>query len=274
MFTKVSDRSAYVYHYTTAKRALELILPAKRLLLGCYGQTNDPKETKQWTFALGGLGENDPYVCIDEISKQVSTAIKSRAHIFCASIDSPEVKSEIGLEIHSRGFARPRMWDQYGDKHNGVCLIFLREHVNKLISEQFPHDLRVSRQVVYRNKSFINNLSPSDPYLINMQHLRRVGIDQYARDHIVTHWEHLFFEKSLDWRDEHEYRWLVANNSEKKIFLNYEESLSAIVFGQDCSEVNIREAIRLAKGSGTKFEQLIWKNSAPWLSFRMDWNTF
>ncbi|MDO8777999.1 MAG: DUF2971 domain-containing protein [Burkholderiaceae bacterium] len=274
MFTTVSDRSAYVYHYTSAEKAIELILPEKQLLLGSYGRTNDPKETKQWTFALSGLGQNDPYVSIDEMSRQVSTAIKTRAHILCASIDSPDVKFEIGLDIHSRGFARPRMWDQYGAKHKGVCLVFLREHLNKLIEEKFPQDFRVSRQVTYRNKSFVNNLVPSDPYVINMQHLLTVGIDQYARDHIFTHWEHLFFEKAVDWRDEHEYRWLVANNSDEMIFLNYENSLSAIVFGQDCSEVHIKEAVRLARGSGTMFEQLKWKNSAPWLSFRMDWNSF
>lgn len=274
MFTQVPDRFAFVYHYTSAEKAIDLILPKKRLLLGSYGRTNDPKETKQWTFALGGLGPKDPYVSIDDVSNQVSSAIKSRAHILCASLDSPEVESEIGLEIHSRGFARPRMWDQYGAKHTGVCLVFLREHLNKLVEEQFPQGLRVASRVAYRNRSFINNLGPSDPYVVNMQHLHTVGIDRYARDHTVTHGKHLFFEKSADWRDEHEYRWLVANDSDEPIYLDYEKALSAIVFGQDCSEENIRTAVRLARGSDTMYEQLRWKNSAPWLSFRMDWNAF
>ena len=104
-----------------------------------------------------------------------------------------------------------------------------------------------------------------------MAHLRAVGLDQYARDHIVTHWKHLFFEKAVDWRDEHEFRWLVANDSDEQIFVHYGSSLSAIVFGQDCPESRLQEAVHLAKAHGASFEQLQWKNAAPWLSFRTDW---
>lgn len=270
MFTHLLDRSVFVYHYTSAKTAAELILPHRRLRLGSYAQTNDPKETKEWVFAIGGLGPQDDYVSVEDVSAQVSRAIKSRAHVLCASLDVRSIDS-LAPEVHSRGFARPRMWDQYGHRHTGVCLVFHREHLSKLIEEQFPDALVLGKAITYKNRPFANSLSADDPYLINYPHLLKVGLEQYARDHIVTHGDHIFFEKAEDWRDEHEFRWLVATYSPRETFLLFDRALVGIVFGQDCEEGQVRTCVRLARAGGTQFEQIKWRNSAPWLSFRLDW---
>jgi len=109
--------------------------------------------------------------------------------------------------------------------------------------------------------------------MIHYPRFQAVGLDQYARDHIVTHFDHLFFEKAVDWRDEREHRWLVCNESPDDVYLEFRSALSGVIFGQDCPPDKVRAAVRLARagGGGVQFEQLKWRNSAPWLSFRLDW---
>ena len=41
----------------------------------------------------------------------------------------------------------------------------------------------------------------------------------------------LFFRKSIDWRDESEYRWLLFDPTEEPIFVPVENSIKAVVLG-------------------------------------------
>jgi hypothetical protein len=273
MFTQFldSDRDAFVYHYTTARKAIDLILPRRRLLLGNYGKTNDPKETKDWTFVLAGLSPNEDYFSIEEHSRAVSQAIKKRSHIFCASADGP-AEHAIAPEAHSRGFGRPRMWDQYGDKHKGVCLVFFKEHLDRLIRSQHPNAWHRRGKVAYLNRPLAPDLRVWEPYTINMPLLRQLGVHDYAEQHIYRHAAHLFFEKARDWRDEQEFRWLAVTGTSDDVFVEFDCSLTAVVFGEHCSEEHVRSIVRLAKGGGVQFEQLKWRNAAPWFSFRLDWS--
>lgn len=52
------DTDQYVYHYTRRETAFQHILPSRTIRLGPLSQTNDPRETKSWTFGLSG-GSND-----------------------------------------------------------------------------------------------------------------------------------------------------------------------------------------------------------------------
>jgi hypothetical protein len=48
-----NDPGTYVAHYTRAEIALDLILKNNSLRLGPLSATNDPRETKTLSFALG-----------------------------------------------------------------------------------------------------------------------------------------------------------------------------------------------------------------------------
>ena len=270
IFSTLKDQTEFVYHYTRAEAAINWILPSRRLKLGAYAKTNDPKEVKQWTFGLGNVPLQADHVSIDEISARVSSAIKQQAHVFCAGVDTGLVEGA-GYEIHCRGFARPRMWDQYGDKHKGVCLIFRRARLDKLFIDQHSDMTVHGGRVKYHDRSPFLDLRVDHPYLIDYPRLLRVGVQQYAIEHLHRHLGHFFFEKATDWRDEHEHRWLVVSSASDDIYLSYEDALAGVVFGEDCPADHVRQCVRLARRPGTDFEQLKWKNSAPMLSVRDDW---
>ena len=46
-------------------------------------------------------------------------------------------------EDYRRGYARPRMWEQYGDNHRGVCLVFDKAELHATVMPQLealgPH---------------------------------------------------------------------------------------------------------------------------------------
>jgi hypothetical protein len=70
-------------------------------------------------------------------------------------------------------------------------------------------------------------------------------------------------EKAEDWRDEQEFRWLAANDTAEPIFVNYSGALSAIVFGQDCPEADVRAAVAvLSNGLARDVAQVAPVNNA------------
>jgi len=273
LFSRLKDPEEFVYHYTCADTAAQLILSNRTIKFGTYERTNDPKESKQWTFVIGNPPAGAGYIDIHAVSEEVSVAIKRCAHVLCCSVDLPTPECAQGVDIQHRGYARPRMWDQYGRKHKGVCLIFRRARLTELLLAHTGRKGVLAGLVTYQNRGFAPRLDTTEPYLIDYQLLQRVGPDRYALEHIRRHHAALFFEKAVDWRDELEYRWVVANPNSAPIFLNFENALAGIAFGEDCPEEALRACVRAAMQSGTDFEQLKWKNSAPWLSMRMDWAT-
>jgi hypothetical protein len=273
LFSQLKDHEEFVYHYTCADTAAKLILPNRTIKFGTYEGTNDPKEFKQWKFVIGSLPAGAGYIDIDAISEEVSAAIKRCAHVLCCGVDLPTPDSAQGADIQHRGYARPRMWDQYGRKHKGVCLIFRRTRLTELLLAHAGRKGVLAGLVNYQNRGFAPRLDNSEPYLIDYQFLQRVGSSRYALEHIRCHHAALFFEKAVDWRDEREYRWVVANPNSAPIFLHFDNALAGIAFGEDCPEDTLRACVRAARRPGTDFEQLSWKNSAPWVSMRMDWDT-
>lgn len=270
IFSTLKDQSEFVYHYTRAATAIDWILSTGRIKLGAYATTNDPKEVKQWTFSLANVPPSEGYIKIDAVSIPLSAAIKRQAHIFCSSIDTGLVEGP-GYEIHCRGFARPRMWDQYGDKHKGLCLVFRSSRLDELFVEQHADKDVFSGRVIYQDRSPYNDLRWPSPYLIDYLRFKASGPDRYVRDHLHLHRKHFFFEKATDWRDEHEQRWLVLDECAAEVFLSYKDALVGVAFGEDCSPADVQACVRLARRPGTDFAQLRWKNSAPLLEPRDDW---
>ncbi|WP_318468306.1 DUF2971 domain-containing protein [Photobacterium leiognathi] len=123
MYTFLNDSKKYVYHYTSVDTAVDYILKDETLLVSCYNKTNDPKETKDWFFIPGSNHGR----CLDKytpeyLSKIMNPVIKEATHVICFTKD--EVLTGNFNDMARRGFCKPRMWAQYGDKHKGVCLIF------------------------------------------------------------------------------------------------------------------------------------------------------
>ena len=146
----LSDTSEYIYHYTSVDTLLKYILPQKRLRFSPLENTNDPEERK-WhvSCAVGEPGDDWSDICIHDILNEISSGIARNARIICFSQDDTGACGAWGGLYYTKGFARPRMWAQYGQNHTGVCLVFKRDNVVSKFSKDFENEIHYAGNVSY-----------------------------------------------------------------------------------------------------------------------------
>lgn len=265
MIENVTSSDAFLYHYTKASTARNLIFPNGTLLFGRYIETNDPKETKAWQFDLGTNNNIDLGAYkMGELSTWLSNELKQNARLACFSKDSAALTGNHLQDIFKRGFCKPRMWVQYAEKHSGVCLVFDLKKLTQQIEEQFGHSsLVLAGAVEYVDRSVVRSLVDQQ-YMINLDVLESVGRTAYVDLHLRTHYPRLFFEKMVDWRDETEWRWIVFNNTSGELYLNITKCLSGVMFGENTDEKEIQEIMEQTESWGIRYMGLKWKNCSPW----------
>ncbi|MGF1718135.1 DUF2971 domain-containing protein [Photobacterium chitinilyticum] len=232
-------------------------------------RTNDPKESKNWKFDFHVDGKLSPtFEESTQLWSDVSEEIKTKCKVLCFSKDIPGLGKDMLNDIYLRGFAKPRMWAQYGDNHKGLCLIFDRKRIETLLIEQFDQKAELyGSDIHYRNSPLKGDITRS-PYTLHYPLLKELGVVEYVKRHIYTHNAELIFEKSLDWRDENEYRFLMHIDSLENQFLKFDNALKGVVFGADTDDEDQRKVFQLTYKGGTQFEQICYSNGTPWYSFK------
>lgn len=271
MIENVSSIETYLYHYTKAKTALDFILQNLTLCLGNYTKTNDPKESKSWEFGLGSNEKRDlgKYNTI-ETSRWLSTELKLRAKLACFSMDRVPLTGNHLVDVHNRGFCKPRMWAQYSEDHAGICLVFDQQKLLAQVKSQFgSNSLVIAGPIQYMDRNIVRGLEDHE-YMIDVDALEPLGKAAYVNLHIRKHYGSLFFEKMLDWRDESEWRVVVFSNFESELYLRLEDSLVGIMFGENIGEEMTQRIMAHTSSWGIQYMGLKWKNSSPWY----DYNTF
>jgi len=273
VFGSHTDNRTYIYHYTSAKTAKELILSNRTLRFGEYSKTNDPQETMSWQFHMGtNLGEDSPlndldHRDMDELSVKFDKYIKENTYVLCFCCDG-NLTGDTVKDIHSRGYCKPKMWAQYGDEHRGVCLVFNQSLIKNYIGEQFmPADFLAEGSVRYFNQNVVGNMY-SSPFGIYYDRMDELGFESYAAEHLKIWMGDLFFTKATDWSNEAEYRAVMFKPGATNLLLNYGDALEGIVFGNYCSKKDIEDICSIEHSA--VMEQLTWKNWAPWYSHRKD----
>ena len=122
-----------VCHYTKRDVALEKILYSKKLQLGQFGFTDDPRESKVPVFSILDDIDNSIHTNKAVLEQRALDAIGSilteEWKVLCVTCAKTKSRSQ---NIHKKtiddglspGYSRPRMWAQYAENHKGVCLIF------------------------------------------------------------------------------------------------------------------------------------------------------
>lgn len=268
MIEGLSSAEKYLYHYTSAEVAFQYILPDRVLKLGRYKNTNDPKEAKSWSFDFGtnedrDLGKYDQ----EAMSIWLNERLKSGVRILCCSCDTPPLTGSHIKDIFNRGFCKPRMWAQYGGDHSGVCLVFDKGRLSQNMRDQLSETRTVVEgPIEYRDRDIVRDLwNPDDQqYTINIDHLETVGSDRYPGDHFYTHYKRLFFEKIRDWRTESEWRFMTFSEMDDEVFLQVDECLAGVIFGDSVTDTTIDEAMRITSDLSFHFMGLRWTNCSPW----------
>lgn len=229
---EVFKGSDTVFHYCPAETAIKLILLSKKLRLSPRGNSNDPIENLPpfVSFSEYGYPEDERASMGD--AKIFAGKIISRieyAKQICFCMNNTRINDRVThttLPYEYYGFLKPRMWDQYGDKYNGVCLAFSR----KKLEEESKTDDLICDEVDYIRYSDLelNHLS------VDTVKLKKDGYYEYLEEY-EKRVDSILFSKHLDYGDENEYR-IISTSSNDYDYLNIEKCLKGIIFSDYVDE--------------------------------------
>lgn len=237
----MGNSDSILYHYTKFDTAIDYILKEKKLRFSNLRGANDPYE--KYNFVFSGS-----YSCVDKPEKNkmnflttsfwISNALKEGVQTICFAED---IKTEniVGQQLYNigRGFAKPRMWAQYAENFMGICLLFNKDKLLRIVDEELQ-SVEISHAKIhyYREEEFIwkvshaTNINESEMQLTN-----EVLLDKKINDNRQL----FFFSKHIDWKDENEYRLLIRNFSDEYVYVNIDGTLEKIIVGMDTDETKV-----------------------------------
>lgn len=266
----------FVYHYTSLETA-KIIAGNLTLRMGDFQGTNDPKESKDWHFDLFARGDSAlEKIDAGKLSSDLSGAIKRHARVLCFCRDAAGLTGDFVEDISLRGHFKARMWAQYGSSHkdacdsnkrglhSGVCFVLDRNKLIEAARESCGEVMLLCNgNVTYRNRPVIPKVEERT-YFADVDVLRRVGFERYWRLHACRHASRLFFEKSLDWRDECEFRILALLDAPREVFIDIRDCLSGLFLGEKCDKITAESLINGMMDRGVHVMGVSWKNCTPW----------
>jgi hypothetical protein len=187
----------------------------------------DPRESKLWVPfnsdpAPRSVGDSEELRQLvgDEVER-----FRERCKVLSMSVDR---RSD---DIYSRGFAKPRMWEQYGDAYRGVCLGFHRHALSAAAAASLEgQGLLEAGFVAYWNEDAIIEVS-----LAAARRNPRRAIDATFDDQ----WQPMFLRKLTDWAQEDEYRFILHAREAEPVYREVEfppEALSFVYVGEDSAD--------------------------------------
>jgi DUF2971 family protein len=264
MIYGVTESNRFLYHYTR-RRSADLILENRQLRMTPYEQTNDPRENKAWRFWLTGATEQELLQhSVGDVSREFSRALKKLVRVTCFCTDSESLSGDPIRDISKRGLAKPRMWQQYGEEHKGVCFVLDRESFAEQMKIQFDGLCGAySGKMTYIDRMFVPDFDRRE-FGIDVSYLDRVGLVPHVTRHAHTFRQPLFFEKMTDWQQENEFRWIVLSREDKDVFVDISQSLVGVVFGEKLEPI---EPMLKKLSSKVRTVRLGWINGCPWYDF-------
>lgn len=231
-------------HYTKAATAFEHILRTRTLRLGAYADMQDPAENKDIVPGTATYGDREDAeegwnAAIDAIKQ-----MRDSCRLLCLTHDAVSTRGTFGCS-----WARPRMWEQYGDRHRGACLLFDRDRLHAVLEyEGQGHGAFYLGDVRYTEAGIAESATRSimDDRIFNAEE-RDEAIDEY----IDTHHRDFFFLKSDDFRSEHEFRAvLLAGDFDDDVHIDYRDALVAVVVGERFPDWQIAGAAEICNEAG------------------------
>lgn len=257
------ERDKYFFHYTTAHAAFEHILKDRRLRFSRYLEMRDPLENKEWWFSAGGRGtENE-----DEENQRVSewwvfnraaNKVRARSFLLSLTVDTPLGETE-EEDPFCRGWARARMWEQYAEKNEGVCLVFDRERLTEAVLGSLRGDRHAT---IYQQEVSYEGAGIMKP-IIDIETLAGEVTAETVSSFIEDNYEPLFFHKLLDWQSEHEYRFCTIAKEDTEVFADIGDALHAVIVGERFPTWQRPAAIDACATAGAHPLRLDWSRGEP-----------
>ena len=160
-------------------------------------------------------------------------------------------------------FERLRMWEQYGDRRRGACLLIDRVRLRKQIEENYKRN--VSGFVAYAG--YPDSMSIRNQATAIQSDRSTTNINKIVDFNLNCNCSGLFFLKDIDWASENEFRFAILDRNKGSTFVKFGDSLRAIVLGWECHPA-LRHSI--AKLVDVPVYQLVWNKLASRLQIPME----
>ncbi len=213
-----------IYHYTTSETALLHILKDMKLRLSPRLNSHDPIENAKEFISYSGETDYD----IMEIGSVISSELKKAKQISFCKNKTYDLKQGIPMiyPFEKYGFAKPRMWDNYGNKYKGVCIALSRNKLEDAI----------------RNTALFDNNDDDVEYLnyreFSTRHQSIIWKDTVTNtfDYYLRHFKNRLFYKHKDYEMENEYR-ICSLSNEPFDYIDIKDAIIGLVV----SDIGINE---------------------------------
>lgn len=314
------EQGKFLYHYTTLQTACAKIIPSGRFLPSPLGRVKDPVEQKL-RIALGPVEPPTEMPTSTAEEQQAFKAAWDRRKYWMhadesfgmhqgtfwsriledlrvASLTEDRAHADETATTHLRepGWAHPRLWEHYAERHTGVCLVLNREAFISQYEVQAASIAeratgtpshahhgsvnyeRARLETIYVAREELAEYSTEDFYFGDLYKLSAAGRGR--------HWDKLVFTKMRDWDSECEYRLALFIPSdwegpahldpaldptmypEPWYGLPLHDSLSGVILGANADEWTVPAVV----GALDRFAPHIVPESLPPL-WRMQWHT-
>jgi hypothetical protein len=255
-----------VYHYCDSNTAIQYILHEKQIRLSNRRNSIDPIENKKPFISYLQTQNFD-----DEVKASVSR-IKIRdltleklanAKQLCLCMndqskyhnnENPQYRYEY------YGFLKPRMWDQYADKYQGICLAFSLSALKENASDFKNGEIKY----VDYNRFKLRHKS------INVNEVEKMGANKYWESE-SKRIENDIFEKHLDYKDENEYRFVSFSNNEFD-YINIEKCLRGIIITGSINEFQLEAVGKFAVDYSVDVLFVHWESTGINLSSKKEFD--
>lgn len=218
---------------------LEKILLEKKFKLSIFSETNDPMEYKDFIFNVGWHFRNDnndyeditnPNSKISKANAYINSILKHKIRVMFLCSNRNHNKRNI---LKPNGWKKSRMWSQYGDNHNGICLVFSKNKLENYVKKIIKNEYYKFGFIDYTEQESINRAA------INIDYAKLVKMDfeSYSLDHVFKYIEDFFFRKNIDYRDESEYRVIIYDETNDYEYLNISKFIKGVIIGDRTSKI-------------------------------------
>ncbi|MBO6573067.1 MAG: DUF2971 domain-containing protein [Balneola sp.] len=232
-----------VSHYTKLETAVFDIIPTNKIKFTTQEKNNDPHEYRK---DLGTIIIRDE---IDsEFTSKGESLLKDNLKVFSTSISSPQKRKPEHTSLTNCSFGNVMMWAHYGNNHKGIVLLFEKKDLEKKLREEYSRVF--VEEVNYKDVSNTN-------YTIKHDSQKRLIDNIY--DELEKDKGNRFFSKQNEWSCEKELRWVILNENKKgSEFLDYKNSLKAVILGDRTEKKYVDVVKKLLEGSNIDLFKLDW----------------
>lgn len=198
------------------------------------------------------------------LQKGINRVLKQETKLLALTLDGRDGVDLREVRGHFyRGYARPRMWEQYGEGHMGVCLLYDERLVPEVVGTLRTRGRIFQGRVTYTATAYTGlHESPLDYRKVQSGALT---LEQLLASALDTIPQQLFFAKLDDWAAEQEYRIALHSDATDYEFVGVHGLLKGVVIGHRFPESELYPLIPMCAERAAVLARLEWESGFPQL---------